>query len=140
MNVDIDLSTVDDQYCPKCKKKKEKYIGSILGTPAVMFRPTCSCEEKLIFKKSGMTDNQRFEYLQTPFWKLMGLKPKPNEIKLEKYLHSRGMSYGDFRRERDRQEGASAKGGIQKFEQHFNKYGTNNAPTPAFEKVRQESR
>ena len=38
-------------------------------------------------------NKSEFEKLQTPFWKMMGLKAKPNEIAYERYLNSKNMTY-----------------------------------------------
>jgi len=100
--MDIDLSKAIDQYCSKCKTKKKKYIGMILGTPAVLYKPMCSCESSE-YKKIGKSDKEVFDSLQIPFWRLMGQKPKPKDIAYEKYLRSRGMTYGDAVRERNYQ-------------------------------------
>ena len=45
--------------------------------------------------------NNTMDKLQTPFWKLMGQKAKPQDIAYEKYLKSRNMTYGDAWRERN---------------------------------------
>lgn len=135
MNSDIDLAAAVDNYCSTCKKKKEKYIGSILGTPAVLYRDSCNCALRLRSTKRGKSDKQIFDELQTPFWKILGLKPTEKERRLESYLKSKGMTYGDFRRLRDYQEGASNQSAMKQFHKHNNQYGTRNAPTPSFSKI-----
>lgn len=97
----IDLSKAIDNFCPKCKKKKIKYIGKIMGNDAVLYKPDCFCEESVEHKNYGKSDKERFDDLQIPFWRLMGQKPKPKDIAYEKYLKSRGMTYGDAVRERN---------------------------------------
>lgn len=82
--------------------------------------------------KKGKSDSEKFDELQTPFWKLLGLKPKPKDLELERYLKHRGMSYGDWRRERD--YGAKHPSAMPEFERHYNKYGTRNAPDPSLRK------
>lgn len=98
--------------------------------------PVTMCEDcrwgKKIAKNSK-TDKQRFEELQTPFWKLMGAKPKEKDIALDKYLKRRGMTYGDWRLERDH-EAAINPSALNDFTKHYNKYGGNNAPDPSFKK------
>lgn len=127
-----DIEKAPDQFCATCKAKKEKYLGKILGTPAVMFRNTCHCDE-VNFGKTGKSDKTRFDELQIPFWKLMGQKPKPKDIALERYLKHRNMSYGDWRRERDYRY-AKNPSGLSDWQKHFNKYGKNNEPTPQYQR------
>lgn len=38
---------------------------------------------------------QEFNKLQTPFWKLMGQKPKEKDIMYDKFLKDKGWTYGD---------------------------------------------
>ena len=90
-----------DNFCLHCKAKKEKYIGKIMGSPAVFYRPTCSCEASHEIKRIDVSDHEKFNRLQVPFWKLMGLPPKPKDIAYEKYLKQRNMTYGDAVRERN---------------------------------------
>lgn len=57
------------------------------------------CEDCLGTRvSSGKTSQQLLEHISTPYWKHLGLKPKPKEIAFEKYLKSKGMTYGDHRR------------------------------------------
>jgi len=63
--------------CPKCG-----------GRPLVLSKET-------IYRK-----------LQTPFWKIAGQKPTPEEAKTDKWLKKKGMDYYDLQRTRDYQEGA----------------------------------
>jgi len=99
--MDIDLSQAIDQYCSRCKKKKKKYIGRILGTSAVLYKSTCFCDKPIEYKKVNKSEKQIFNDLQIPFWRLMGQKPKPKDIAYEKYLKSHNMTYGDAVRKRD---------------------------------------
>jgi len=82
---------------------------------------------------SKKADKEMFDHFATPFWKLMGLPAKPDEIKFEKYLKWRGMSYGDYKREKDAilAKNSSA---LPDFEAHLKKYGTKSAPDPTFDK------
>jgi hypothetical protein len=64
----------------------------------------------------------------------MGQKAKPKDIALEKYLHRRGMTYGDYRRERELGL-AKNPSALSDFEQHYKQYGRNNAPDPSFRKT-----
>ncbi len=61
-------------------------------------------------------DQQQFDKLQTPFWRMMGQQAKAKDIAYEKYLKRRNMTYGDAVLERDYLEGAnkSAIGQVQK--------------------------
>ena len=99
--MEIDLSKAIDQFCSKCKTKKIKYLGKIMGSPAVFYKPNCSCNKPVHVTKVGKSDSQLFNDLQTPFWKLMGQKPKPKDIVYEKYLKSKNMTYGDAVRQRN---------------------------------------
>jgi len=46
-------------------------------------------------RQESIKNKSEFDKLQIPFWKLMGQKPKARDIVYEKYLKSRGMTYGD---------------------------------------------
>lgn len=78
-------------------------------------------------------DKKMFEEISTPFWKHMGLKPKPKEIAFERYLKNRGMSWGDYRKEKTFYQ-AKQESAINQFNQHVKKYGTKNEPNPVFGK------
>ncbi len=84
--------------------------------------------------KNIKTKEQIFDELQTPFWKMMGAKPKERDIKLEKFLKHKGWSYGDWRKYRDHKF-AREQSALTQFNQHYNKYGRNNAPDPSFAKT-----
>jgi hypothetical protein len=134
--MEIDLDKAIDNFCSICGKKKKKYIGSIAGTPAVMYQSICKCNDIINIDKIPLTDNKMFERLQTPFWKMAGLKPKPKEIALDRYLKWKGKTYGDWRRERDKAAGANNPSGMKQFEEHWHKYGRDNEPVTPFTKSR----
>lgn len=50
----------------------------------------------------SLSDQSRFNKLQTPWWKMMGQKPKQKDIEYEKMLKWKNMSYGDAVLERSR--------------------------------------
>lgn len=74
-----------------------------------------------------------YEKLQTPFWKMMGLKPKPKELALDKWLAWRGMTYGDWRKERDQLK-AHNPGAVNQFEQWWAKRTINEAIEQKYQK------
>lgn len=116
--------------CDICKQTdKGRYQGREVNGKWIT-----ACNECWYGRNSGTgkTDKKIFDELQTPFWKLMGLEPKAKDIALDKYLKNRGMSYSDWRRERD--AGARFGSALNQFEQHYNKYGRNNAPEPQHKK------
>ncbi len=117
--------------CDNCQSKsKGRYSTFWLENKLVTLCHECRYGQPRNIK----SPNKIFDELQTPFWKLMGQKPKPKDIALDKYLHSRGMSYGDWRRER---EAGLAKNpsALNQFEKHYKKYGGNNEPNTSFNKT-----
>ncbi len=84
--------------------------------------------------KNVKTKKQLFDEFQTPFWKMAGFKPKPHEVKFEKWLKAKGMTYGDYRRLRDSKL-AKQPSAVPQFYKHYQKYGRNNAPNPSFTKA-----
>lgn len=95
-----------------------------------------ACYECLSGKpRPGKSNRELFNELQTPFWKIMGLKPTEKDLKLEKYLKHRGIGYGDWRLEREYKQ-AKHESAIKQFESHYKHYGRNNAPDPSFQKDR----
>jgi uncharacterized membrane protein len=52
-------------------------------------------------KRFKPTDKM-LEYYATPFWKHMGLPPKPEEKVMEKYMKSKNLTYLDLQRIRAR--------------------------------------
>ncbi len=131
--MEIDLEKVEDQFCKTCGQKKRKYVGSILGSDAVLFEPTCSCGQRDIGKRLAKSEKQIWDEISVPIWRLSGLKPKPKELQFEKYLKKRGMTYGDYRREQDYYQ-AKSQSAMGKFESHLKRYGKNSAPDPSFGK------
>lgn len=78
-------------------------------------------------------EKQKFDKLQIPFWKMMGLKPRQEDIEYEKYLKSKGMTYGDAVLERS-YNSAQHKSALPQFEEHINKYGRYGQPQTKFKK------
>lgn len=118
--------------CDQCQKSgKGRYSSFFVEDEVRTLCDDCRYGRTVI---PGKSDKEIFEHLQTPFWKLMGLPPKPEDKKLESYLKSRGMTYGDWRRERDYKAKANQPSALPQFEQHYKKYGRNNAPTKEYEK------
>lgn len=128
----INLSKAIDNYCGKCKAKKKKYIGTIMGAEAVLYKKTCKCPDT-DYSPTPISPMALFNKLQTPFWKMMGLKPKPREVQLDKWLKHKGMTYGEYRLMRDRREG-KFQSALPTFEKHVNKYGTKSIPDTTFQK------
>jgi len=61
-------------------------------------KPVTECDECRYGKgliRLGKSDKRIFDDIQTPFWKIMGQKPKPKDIRYEKYLKDHNMTYGD---------------------------------------------
>jgi len=98
-----------------------------------MFESTCNCN-RLVYRKSLKSEKEIFDELQTPFWKIAGMKPKPHEQKLERLLKWKNMSWGDYRRYRDHLARASHPSAMPRFENHIKKYKWNNEPAPSFTK------
>ncbi len=114
--------------CDICKRgNRGHYVSRYVEDKVVT-----ACDDCWYGPKKGKSDDDKFEELQTPFWKMIGAKPKPEEVELDRYLKHRGMSYGDWRRERD--YGATHPSAFPEFERHLNKHGTKNAPDPSFGK------
>ena len=107
-----------DLEVKKGKKKMVTWCYDCLGLP---------------FGK-GKTDKKLFDELSIPFWKMMGQKPKPKDVQLERYLKHRGMSYGDMRRERDARL-AKHPSAIKQFEKHVKKYGRKSEPDSTLRKT-----
>lgn len=86
--------------CDECKQRgKGSYTTRWIENTLVTLCNDCRYGKRL--SKNVKSENQVFNELQTPFWKLMGQKPKPKDIAYEKYLKSRNMTYGDAVRERN---------------------------------------
>lgn len=50
------------------------------------------------YKRGGMSDKMMEEYIATPFWKITGQKPKPQELAQEKWMKDHNMTYSDVRK------------------------------------------
>lgn len=90
--------------CDRCKKKnKQRYRTFYLKTSDNTEELVTWCYDCIDSPTPGsiMTKEKAAEHLATPFWKLMGLKPKPHEIAREKEMHRRGMTYLDLQRSRE---------------------------------------
>lgn len=148
------MKTVIYRKCPFCDDEKfgiEKITNNNLYYLSCLSKNTSSgfyvelnrrgrfsrveVEDPRAKTKIPLTDRKLFDRLQTPFWKLMGQKAKPQDIQLERFLRWKGWNYGDYRLARDHQAGASEQSGMNQFETHHNKYGTKNAPDPSFTKI-----
>lgn len=87
--------------CDICKRKgMGRYSTRWMEHQLVTLCDECRYGKRL--PRAGKSDHEVFNELQTPFWKLMGQKPKPKDIAYEKYLKSKNMTYGDVVRERNR--------------------------------------
>lgn len=79
--------------CDQChKKNKGSYTSFYFEGELITLCRNCRYGKN---PRNVKSQNQIFNELQTPFWKLMGQKPKPKDLAYEKYLKSRGMTYGD---------------------------------------------
>ncbi len=89
--------------CPVCNKN-EANNDLFLG---VLPCDECQLRRAGGKKLGGWKSNQSlFEYGSTPFWKHMGLKPKPHEIQQEKYMKWKGLSYHDLQVKRNKGKNA----------------------------------
>lgn len=70
-----------ETYCLFLKDLKEGWICQECGG-----KPTVRSKEAI------------YRQLQTPFWKLAGQKPTPEEAKIDKWLKKKGMDYYDLQR------------------------------------------
>jgi len=59
------------------------------------------CSKKSKFEHHGKSVKEFLEYIGTPFWRHMGLKPKPEELAQEKMMKLRGLTYGDLQKIRN---------------------------------------
>lgn len=62
-----------------------------------------SCQRKSKFEHHGRSMEHMLNYLATPFWRLMGLKAKPEEVAMEKEMKRRNLSYLDLQKIRAKQ-------------------------------------
>jgi hypothetical protein len=119
--------------CDVCKQSgKGRYKSFYIEEHLVTMCDECRLGKRI--KRNGKSMNQLFDELQTPFWKMMGAKPKPKDVVLERYLKSRGMSYGDWRRERDFKENARYQSALPQYEAHVKKYGNSGQPPPEYKR------
>lgn len=66
-------------------------------------------EEIFSNRFSFLRKENLYRKLQTPFWKIAGLKPTAEEERQEKWMKDKGLDYYDVQRLRDQQEGARYK-------------------------------
>lgn len=99
--------------CQACKQTGKGRYSSFYHEGKIV----TVCDDCRWGKKPGKSDDQRFNELQIPFWKLMGQKPKPKDIAYEKYLKSKNMTYGDAVRLRNLR--ATNPGEIKKVEKYL---------------------
>ena len=83
--------------CPNCGKEPA-IIHPIYGV-----MPGKKCRKRLDRERAergSLKDHRslktKMEYYATPFWKVMGLKAKPHEKKMEREMKRRGLSYLDL--------------------------------------------
>jgi len=123
--------------CDNCGEgNKIGYRGFYLETDSGK-RWVTWCEECLGQKVGGRTDKEMQEYINTPYWLHLGLKPKPEEKAQLKFLKDHNMSWTDMSKVRN--ANATSKGGLEDFKKHKDKYGTKNAPSTKFGKISQAS-
>jgi hypothetical protein len=102
----VRVDYLGEYFCPKCNKCKNCHKN-----PAVIdkFYGVLTCKEcqRELRKKAGsesryfsMTNKMR-EYFATPFWKVMGQKPKKEDILKEREMKRRGITYYDLQRQRN---------------------------------------
>lgn len=96
------VGTINEYYCdtctpcPRCHIKGAR-IHSIYGVS-----PCKKCSAKIAKQTAIPLSHHQFgtnrlrEYAATPFWKHMGLKPKPEEVFQEKVMKAKGMTYADL--------------------------------------------
>jgi len=81
--------------CPVCGKEPAE-IHKIYGV-----LPGKRCQERRNKERLGRLGirkslKSKMEYYATPFWKIMGLKAKPEEKVMEKEMKRRGLTYLDL--------------------------------------------
>lgn len=87
--------------CPRCGKRPA-IIHPIFGVL------NCKeCKEELERKRAKRQPlgtwkslKSKMEYYATPFWKVMGLKAKPEEKAIEKEMKRKGLTYLDLQKAR----------------------------------------
>lgn len=84
--------------CPKCGKE-----------PAIMHKqlgvlPGERCQQQYLRERKPLgvyhSVESRLREYATPFWKIMGFPPKPQEIEAERRMKQSGKTYLDVQRER----------------------------------------
>lgn len=116
--------------CDNCNSKnKQRYKTFFYETPTGKELVTwCyDCLGNPAPSGNYMSENKAFEHISIPFWKHMGMKPKPHEIALEKEMKRRGMSWGDLRRSRDYKR-ANNPSAMQDVRKAWKQEGGNYAP------------
>lgn len=88
--------------CDSCKKRNKLnyrtfFLDTDNGKQIVTWCYDCIGNPP---NSKGMTSKKAWEHINTPYWKLMGLKPKPKDIAYEKQLKAKNMTYGDAAMER----------------------------------------
>lgn len=85
--------------CPNCNKNQanKDYTFGVM--------PCDECTNRMrkgSKKLGGWLSNQHLEeYAATPFWRHMGLEPKPHELAQEKKMKWQGKTYADLQKERN---------------------------------------
>jgi hypothetical protein len=110
--------------CDNCKQKNKGRYSTFEIQTEGGYKFVTFCNDCRYGKRPVKSQNEIFDSLQVPFWKLMGQKAKPKDIKLEKMLKWKGMTYGDWRRYRDYKENAKNSSAYNDFTEHVNKYGS----------------
>ena len=84
--------------CPKCNQEPaiiHKQLGVLPGK---------KCQDRYLRERKPLGGSRsvesRLREYATPFWKVMGLPPKPKEIEAEKKMKRQGKTYLDVQRER----------------------------------------
>ena len=95
----IYIATINEYACPVCTKcpkcgKESAIIDKHYG---VMMCKKCAKKQKSFKVSRYISKNKFVEYIATPFWKHMGLKPKPKDIIKEKWMKSKNLTYGKIR-------------------------------------------
>ena len=90
-------------YCDKCKgKNKGRYRTFKVEEGPQKGEIVTWCYDCLGTSSSyGKSDHEMWEHISTPWWKIAGLPPKPQDVALEKRMKSKGMTYGDLRKLRN---------------------------------------
>ena len=102
----IKVNMLNESFCEACTKcpKCGNPPATISSMHGVL--PCAECQVKMAHEDERMIPHYKSfkskeEYWATPFWKHMGLKPKPEERAQEKMMKSKGLSYLDLARARN---------------------------------------